>query len=117
MAFTAVVPVSLNATVYATAGQEFKTGIVKDLSAAAVDLSTWTGLTAKAVSLVDGPGASANSFGTVTGNADGTMNLRIAASDFASAEAGSARLVIVGKPTGGDAEQLLASGTLNVLAI
>lgn len=114
MAFVPLTPVTLSPTCTAGAKQQFLSPVINDPAGSAIDLSGWDSFAAKCVPLAAGPAAADNSFGTVTGQADGKLKLIVAESDFTDAEAGTAKLIITGKPTSGDPSQLVCSGTITV---
>lgn len=111
MAFTALVPASINANIRRGAAQAFKSSAVVDFSGAAINLSAYDSLTAKLVALSANPNTADVTFGTVTGDASGILTLTLDASDLASNPTGTSQLVIIGKPVAGDDFQLLASGS------
>lgn len=114
MAFTAVVPVTLNPAITIGLAQAFQSPAVKDFAGAAVDLHEWADLTAKLVPLAPNPTSSEVEIGTVTASALGVVTLTTATADLTDASAGAARLVISGKPTGGDDPQVLVQGVATV---
>jgi hypothetical protein len=114
MAFTAVVPTTLNVNVRQGAAQQFKSSAVNNPAGTAVDLSAWTALACKAIPSAPGPTSQDYAFGTVTADANGIITLLVADDDFTADQIGTAGLVIVGKPTSGDVLQLLATGSLQV---
>jgi hypothetical protein len=116
MAFTPLVPVTLNIAPTKGGGQEFQSPVVKDLGGTAVDLSSWVSLTATAVAQTPGVNTADVTFGTVTADVNGIVTLVVAASDFSSSSPGLASLFIKGKPTSGDGFQTLARGTLTLQA-
>lgn len=116
MAFVALIPVTLNITVYKGLDQQWQAPLVQTLALANVDLSAWTSLTAKAVAPAAGPNTADVTFGTVTGATGGVLNLKTGPTDFASSETGTARLVISGKPTSTDDAQVLCTGTITLAA-
>jgi hypothetical protein len=117
MAFTAIVPSTINVSARRGVGQKFKaSNAVTDLTGTVVDLSAWTSLAAKLVAATPGPNTADVSVGTVTADAGGFVYLQIADTDLASANLGTANLVISGKPTSGDIAQLLSSGSFQLSA-
>ncbi len=116
MAFTPIVPVTFSCTVTQGAAQSINSSAIKDPTGAAVDLSAWTALTAKAVPLSPGPASTEFAHGTVTASAAGVLSYRVDDDEFTEAQVGQAKLVITGKPTAGDIAQVLATGTLTVAA-
>lgn len=116
MAFKPLTPATLNITVTKGNGQEWQTGVINGLDGNPVDFSSWDTMQAAAVPAVSGPNAADVSFGTVTGTNAGIVSLVAAAADFATSDPGTARLVISGKVTSGDALQLVASGVLTLVA-
>lgn len=116
MAFKPLVPGVLNPQITIGAGQAYQSTAVKDFSGSAVDLSAYVGLAAKLVPISPNPNTADVSIGTVTADANGIVTLETSPTDLATAAAGAARLVIVGKPGSGDTLQVLAQGTATVQA-
>jgi hypothetical protein len=116
MAMQPLVPVTLNMTVVKGAAQSFNSAAVLDLTGAAVDISAYDSMVCEATAITPGVNTADVSFGTVTGTALGVINVVVAATDFGTASPGSARVNIKGKKTSGDPVQLLATGTLTLIA-
>lgn len=114
MAQVNLTPASINASITQAAGQFFTSTTVTNPAGVAIDLSAYTSLTAKAVATVPNPVTADVTFGTVTASALGIITLQTSITDLATKPAGTAKLIITGKPTAGDDAQLLASGTLTV---
>lgn len=114
MAFVALVPVTLNMSVTQGLGQEFIAPIVNSPTGTAIDLSAWVSLTCDAIPIAPGPVQAPVAFGTVAGAAGGALSVQTGASDLSSGTPGTAKLVIKGKPTSGDAYQVLATGILTL---
>lgn len=115
MAFTPLVPGSINVAHRRGAQQAYKSTAALDFAGAAVNLSAFAALAAKLVAISPGPNTADVSVGTVTADANGICTLTIAEADLATNPAGTAQLVITGQTTGGDPDQLLASGTFQLL--
>lgn len=116
MAFVPLTPVTANLSMTQTKAQKFKYGPVLDLDLAPVDFSGWDSFQAQAVPPTPALTGSSSTFGTVDGDASGFITVEISDSDLATKPAGTARLVISGKPTSGDDFQIIAAGALTVLA-
>jgi hypothetical protein len=116
MAFTPVVPVTLNIVITQGAGQLFTAPAINSPSGTAVDLSAWVSLAAKIVPPAPTPTGGDATFGTVTGGTGGSLTLETSATDLATVAPGSAQLRIYGKPTSGDSLQLLATGSVTIQA-
>jgi hypothetical protein len=114
MAFTPVVPVTMNLSLVQSLAQEFQSAAVKNLAGAAVDLSAWVFSGVDITSPNPAPNTNDTNFGTVTGSALGILTVVTSVADLATVPPGTALLRIKGKPTSGDDEQLLATGTLTV---
>lgn len=114
MAFTPVVPVSLNIQVTQGLAQEFIAPVVNNPSGSPVDLSAWVSMAAAVIPLTPAVNQTALTIGTVTGGTGGALSLQTGASDFSTSAPGSARIVISGKPTSGDAAQVLATGIVTL---
>lgn len=114
MAFVPLVPVTLNITVNQGLTDRFTFPLVKSPTGTNIDLSAWTSLTCTAIAPAPGPCTADVDFGVVTGAAAGVLTMNSAAGDFASATPGNTRYIVKGKPTGGDAFQTLASGTMSL---
>lgn len=114
MASVDLVPVTMNITCKQGHQQTFQSTAVQNFAGAAIDLSGWTALTARAVPAVAGIATADATFGTVTANASGIVKLVFATTDLSSSQPGTANLVISGKPTGGDPDQLLCSGIITL---
>ena len=114
MAFTPVVPGTFNVSMFQGLAQLFTAPALLNAAGSAINLSAWTSLTAIASAAVAGPNTADVTFGTVVGGAAGLLTLQTSASDLAAVESGTARLIITGKPTSGDAAQILYSGSLTV---
>jgi hypothetical protein len=116
MAFVGLTPQTLNPTFAKGLDQQYNTAPVLNLAGIAVDLSAWVSLTAKLVPPTPSPTGADAAFGTVTAASTGVVSLKSGASDFASSEPGTARLIISGKPTSGDDAQILCTGTITINA-
>jgi hypothetical protein len=116
MAFTELVPATINVNMRQGAAQHFRSSAVQNFAGTAIDLSAWNTLTAKAVAASPNPNTADVTFGTVTGDASGIITLAVSATDLASVPLGSTNLVILGKTASGDAYQMVASGTLQISA-
>lgn len=116
MAFVPLVPVALNPILTQGHGQQFNAPLIQSPAGANIDLSAWVSLVAKIIPTSPNPTGSDASFGTVAAAAGGVLTLTTSPTDLASVAPGSARLVISGKPTSGDTDQLLASGVITVQA-
>lgn len=115
MAFQAIAPVSFNISMFQAQGQAFQSPAVNNLSSGSPqDLSAWVSLSCQALPASPGVVQAPVSFGTVTANSSGIITLQVGASDLAGSAPGTGRFVITGKPTSGDAAQILASGVLTL---
>jgi hypothetical protein len=114
MAFTAVVPATMNVNITQTLAQAFQSTPVVNFAAAVVDLSAWVSLVAQLAPPTPNPTGAPVSFGTVTANSSGVITLQTSATDLDTVAAGSARLIITGKPTSGDIAQVICTGTAQV---
>lgn len=115
MAFVPLVPQTLNIAPTQGYAQSFLSSPVVNPAGTAVDLSGWVSLAAKLVPSSPNPTGTDVSFGTVTATNAGVITLTMSAADLASVPIGSAKLLITGKPTGGDATQVLATGVCSLL--
>lgn len=115
MAFTALVPTTVNPTITKGAAQSFASPIVNTPGGSPVNLSAWVSLAAKLVPPTPNPTGADVTFGTVTAASTGIVTLTTAAADLSTAEPGTARLLITGKPTSGDDPQILVSGVATIL--
>jgi hypothetical protein len=111
MAVVALQPATINAQIRRGQNQTFKSTAVLDFAGAAINMSGWFSYAAKLVAQSPNPNTADVTFGTVTGNADGTLTLLYDASDLASVPVGTAQLIITGVHVSGDDSQLLASGS------
>lgn len=116
MAFTDVVPATGTINMVQAAAQKFLMPTINSSGGSAVDLSAWVSLVCKMVPPTPVPYGADTTFGTVTAGAAGLLYVETGASDLASVPPGSAKFIITGKPTSGDAAQLLASGSLGINA-
>lgn len=116
MAFAQITPGQLNGTVVKNAASAFNSTPVNTLAGTAADLHLWVSLVATLVPLNPSPTTANLSFGTVTANASGIVNLQTNDTDLAAVSNGSATLLITGKPTSGDIVQTLATGIITVVA-
>jgi len=116
VAFTPIVPGTINVQAVQALAQEFQSTAVNNFSGSPVDLSAWTSLTAKIQALNPSPNTSDVTFGTVTANSSGIVTLLVDSTDLATVPVGSANLIISGKPTSGDHAQTLATGILTLVA-
>lgn len=116
MAFVNLVPVTASISMVQGWIQEFTLPTVQSPGGANIDLSAWTSLACKMVPPSPVPYGSDTTFGTVAGASGGVLTMTTGASDLATVPPGTAKFIITGKPTSGDAAQLLASGTLTVNA-
>jgi hypothetical protein len=114
MAYVPLVPVSLNATMQQALAQNFQSPVINSPSGSPINLSAWVDLTATINALNPSPNTADATFGTVTGASTGIITLTTSATDLASVPAGSANLIISGKPTSGDSLQVLCTGVLNL---
>jgi len=114
MAFQPVTPVAFSANWFNGVKQQFTSPVVKDLTGTAVDLSTWNNISCNLEPTTAGPIEGSSAVGIATGNADGTISL-ILDNSFTPAAPGQCRMLIFGNKASGDANQLLASGTLTVI--
>src|SRR5579872_6203687 len=115
MAFTPLVPVTMNITVNPPYGQAFFSPPVVNASGTAIDLSAWVSLTAHLIPPAPAPTGASTTFGTVTGNSSGVLELATSSTDLASTPSGTARLQITGKALSGDTTlQLLATGVVTI---
>lgn len=114
MAFTALVPATINVTHRKGAAQEYRSTAVVDFAAAAINLTAYAALAAKLIPLSAGPTSTEVTLGTVTGDANGILKWKIAEADGAALNIGTAQVVITGQPVAGDDDQLLAQGTFQL---
>jgi hypothetical protein len=121
MAFAAIQPIQVNLSFnYSDGLKSQKVGPVRDLSGAAVDLTTWDSFTMLGVSRsADLSGAFPNGISTataqITANADGTLDIEMRTADLVSgALAGSYQVVLKGKPTSGDTAQVVGTGNISL---
>jgi hypothetical protein len=71
-------------------------------------------MTAKLVPASPNPTGGDVTFGAVSGSNLGVVTLQQSATDLASAQPGTARLVITGQPLTGDPQQLVATGVVTL---
>lgn len=111
-------PSTISVTVFQGIDAYAKTGVIKDFTGAALDLSGWFEFQGKCYPSQGGPcTADVTLSVNPTGNADGTINVHVASTaDFDIISSGSCRLVILGSHVSGDTAQIMASGTLNFVA-
>ena len=114
MAFVPLVPVTMNVAMQMGNTQEFQSPVVNSLAGSPINLSAWTDLNAYAIPLSPGPVNAPVAIGAVTAASSGIVTLITAVADPTGGAPGTCRLVISGKPTGGDALQTLCVGTLTV---
>jgi len=118
MALTPLVPAAVNAQVSAAGIQVFKSSVVKDFSGAALDLSAFVSLQAQVYSqnaaIGNNPTSLAVLTTTPTADSAGVITVETAPADMSTlpASGDTLNLVIVGKPTSGDALQILATGSI-----
>ena len=114
MAFLPVIPATLNVTLTQALAQAFNSSVVNSPAGAAVNLSAFSSISAKAVPITPGPTAAAVAFGTVVGSSTGILTLTTSVTDLASVPTGAAKLIIEGVNVAGDPAQILATGALQV---
>lgn len=117
MAFTPLVPGTLNVTIYPTLAQSYQSPVINNAGGTPINFSAWTSLVATIQDPSPGPNSAAVTFGTVTGAAGGLITLQTSATDLDTVPSGSGRLVITGKPTSGDIVQLILTGTATIQPI
>lgn len=115
MAFTPLQPATINITHSKGAQQAYKSEVVRDFAGAAVNLSAFTNLVFKLIPQSPSPTQAEVTTGTVAGGADGILTVTIATADLASALLGTANCKIIGRTTGADPDQLLASGSFQLV--
>jgi len=114
MAFTPLVPVTLNPTIIQTLPQAWVTPVVNSLTGTPINFSGWFSFEAFLGPTNATPNTADVTFGTVTGASTGILTLETSATDLENATPGTAYLRIVGKTLTGDANQLLATGVVNL---
>lgn len=116
MAYVDLIPASFSPTFRTGVAMKLLTPIIKDRSGTPVDFSGWDSTLFTIVAPGNGPTTSKELTVTTVQNADGTLAFLPDSSTFALGELGTAQLCISGKPTSGDAYQLIAAGTLTIAA-
>lgn len=117
MAFTPLIPGNINLVVTQGLAQQTQSLKITGLDGTtAIDFSSWVGLTAKITAASPNPNTADATFGTVTGTSGGIINVETGPSDLATVPTGTALLRVYGKPTSGDSNQLIATGTVTVQA-
>lgn len=119
MAFTPLIPGNINLVVTQGLGQQTNSLKITGMDGTtAIDFSAWdqASLTAKITASNPNPNTADLTFGTVAGLAGGIITITTGASDLASVPPGTALLRVYGKPTSGDSNQLIATGTCTVQA-
>jgi len=114
MAFTNLIPATINGTFRKGGAMKLRSSAVLDFAGAAVNLSTFDSMTAKLVAQSPNPCTADVTFGTATGDANGIISVLIADDALAANPLGTAQLVILGVPVAADDPQLIATGTFQL---
>lgn len=116
MAVLKLVPAAINITARRNVASNSRSGVIKDMTGAVIDLSTWSAFTCTLVPSVAGPASGSISRGTCTGNADGTIDVLFDATDLSDDTPGTCNVVITGVHVALDDPQIMAQGTFTLLA-